>query len=313
MSNPAHTTLPDFFIVGQPKCGTTSIYEILKRHPEIFMPWHKEPNFFITDAHYRNTPDSLEEYLQLFESAETGQRVGEASVLYLSSSTAAAGIAELVPAAKIIAVLREPAALLRSFHMQLVQSRVEIEGDLRRALDLEADRRAGRRIPRASRDEAPMLFYSNHVHYVDQLRRFHDRFPKSQVLVLIYDDFRADNEATIAQILDFLEVTSDFELVSSRANPTVGVRSPRLDQLVHAVSIGGGPVTRVAKQGIKALTPQRLRRRGLSAFEQRVVYSEPAAADPELTAELRVRYRPEVEALSEYLDRDLISLWNYEP
>ena len=176
MSNPARTTLPDFFIVGQPKCGTTSIYEILKCHPEIFMPWHKEPNFFITDAHYRNTPGSLEEYLQLFEPAESGQRVGEASVLYLSSSTAAAGIAELVPAAKIVAVLREPAALLRSFHMQLVQSRVEIEGDLRRALALEADRREGRRIPRASRDEAPMLFYSNHVRYVDQLRRFHDRF-----------------------------------------------------------------------------------------------------------------------------------------
>jgi hypothetical protein len=313
LSNPAHATLPDFFIVGQPKCGTTSIYEILKRHPEIFMPWHKEPNFFITDARYRNTPNSLEEYLQLFDPAEPGQRVGEASVLYLSSSTAAAGIAELVPTAKIVAVLREPAALLRSFHMQLVQSRVETEGDLRRALALEADRREGRGIPRASCDEAPMLFYSNHVRYVDQLRRFDDHFPESQVLVLIYDDFRADNEATIAKILDFLDVAPDFELPPRRANPTVGVRSPRLDQLVHAVSIGGGPLTRAAKRGIKALTPQRLRRRGLSAFEQRVIYSEPAHADPELMAELRDTYRGEVEALSKYLDRDLISLWPYEP
>ena len=93
----------------------------------------------------------------------------------------------------------------------------------------------------------------------------------------------------------------------------MGVRSPRLDQLVHAVSIGGGPVSRVAKQGIKALTPQRLRRRGLSAFEQRVVYDEPPTADPGLMEELRDRYRPEVEALSDYLDRDLISLWSYEP
>lgn len=196
--------------------------------------------------------------------------------------------------------------------MQLVQSRVEIEGDLRRALVLEADRRQGRRIPRASRDEAPMLFYSNHVRYVDQLRRFHEHFPQSQVLVLIYDDFRADNEATVAQILDFLGVAEDFELTSSRANPTVQVRSPRLDQMVHALSVGGGPISRTAKRGIKALTPRRLRRRGLSAFEQRLVYSEPSAADPELMAELRDRYRPEVEALGEYLDRDLISLWGYE-
>src|SRR5882724_8541090 len=89
--------LPDFFVVGQPKCGSTALYEMLRLHPEILMSAHKEPNFFITDAHYRNRPESLEEYRRLFQDAEPGQLVGEASVLYLSSSTSAAAIAALQP------------------------------------------------------------------------------------------------------------------------------------------------------------------------------------------------------------------------
>lgn len=309
-NKPPHPDFPDFFVVGQPKCGTTALYEILRDHPEVFMPGHKEPNYFITDAHYRNTPETLEQYLELFRPAEPGQRVGEASVLYLASTTAAAGIAEHNSEAKIIAILREPAALLRSFHKQMVESRVEIEGDLRSALAAEPQRRRGRKIHRAGADEVPMLFYSSHVRYVEQLERFASRFPESQILVLIYDDFRADNAAVLARILDFLEIDASEELSSSRANPTVEVRSPRMDQLVHSVSVGRGPVSRIAKRGIVALTPRRLRRQGLGAVERRIVRQEPSPPDEELMAALRAQYRPEVEALSEYLDRDLVSLWD---
>jgi Sulfotransferase domain len=304
---------PDFFVVGQPKCGTTALYEILRDHPEIFMPGHKEPNYFITDAHYRNTPESLDEYLGLFEPAEPGQRVGEASVLYLASTTAAKGIAEHNPEAKIIAILREPAALLRSFHRQVVESRVEVERDLRAALAAEPLRRQGRKIHRGGADQAPMLFYSAHVHYVEQLRRFSDRFSEDQMLILLYDDFHADNAVVVARILDFLEVDSSRELRPSRANPTVEVRSPRLDQLVHSVSVGRGPVSAAAKRGVVAMTPRKLRRRALGAVEGHVVRREPSPPDEELMAELRARYRPEVEALGEYLDRDLLALWGYEP
>ena len=303
---------PDFFIVGQPKCGTTALYEILRDHPEVFMPGHKEPNYFITDAHYRNTPASLDEYLELFEPAEPGQRVGEASVLYLSSTTAASGIVEHNPQAKIIAILREPAALLRSFHRQLVESRVEIKRDLRAALAAEPLRRQGRKIHSGGADQAPMLFYSAQVRYVEQLERFAKRFPASQMRILLYDDFRTDNAAVVSQILDFLEVDPALELRPSRANPTVEVRSPRIDQLVHSVRVGRGPVSAVAKRGIVAVTPRRLRRRSLGAVERRIVREEPSPPDEDLMAELRARYRPEVEALSEYLDRDLVALWGYE-
>jgi hypothetical protein len=277
------------------------------------MPAHKEPNYFIADGEYWNTPQSLEEYLALFAAAQPGQLLGEASILYLASTTAADGIATVAPRAKMIAILREPGSLLRSYHLQMLQSRVETEQDLRRALALEDARREGRHPPRSGPGEASMLFYSNHVRYVEQLRRFHDRFPPAQLLVLIYDDFRADNAGVLGRILRFLEVDEGIELVARRSNPTVQVRSPRIDQFVRAVSKGEGRVSRVAKRGIKAVTPQRLRRRGLSTFESRLNYRLPPNPDEELLGELRDKYRPEVEALSDYLERDLISLWGYEP
>ncbi len=83
----AATRAPDFFIVGQPKCGTTALYEMLRRHPQIYMPELKEPRFFARelqpaarrgDARSR-APQTLEEYLALFAPARPEQRAGEAS------------------------------------------------------------------------------------------------------------------------------------------------------------------------------------------------------------------------------------------
>ena len=307
--------VPDFFIVGNPKSGTTALYEMLRRHPQIYMPELKEPIFFAGElprqAHRYQAPESLEEYLALFAPARPGQRAGEASASYLWSRTAAQRIAAVAPGARMIAILREPAAFLRSLHLQCLQSRYETERDLRTALSLEQDRRSGRKLPRRSR-WPQVLLYSEHVRYVEQLRRYRAHFPDEQLLVLIYDDFRSDNETTVRRVLRFLDVDDNLAIDSLEANPSVDVRSPRLDDLVHAVSIGQGPVTGAAKAAVKTLTPQALRHGALRALRRRVIYSEPPLPPQELMRELRARYRPEVQALSEYLDRDLLSLWGYD-
>jgi Sulfotransferase family len=303
---------PDFFIIGQPKCGTTAMYEMLSRHPQIFMPELKEPHFFVKDAAYRNAPATLDEYLSLFDAAQSDQCIGEASASYLWSCTAAEGIAKLRPDAKLIAILREPASLMHSLHLQMLESRVEIEKDLRTALELEDDRRVGRRIPASAKDQTPLLFYSEHVRYVKQLRRYRELFPLDQFLLLIYDDFRADNAATLRAVLRFLELDETPSLPPSGANPTVQVRSPRLDQILHSVSMGEGAVTRTVKRGIKAITPTPLRRRVLSGAQRQLLRSVPRPPDEELMAELRHRYQPEVEALGEYIGRDLLTEWSSE-
>jgi hypothetical protein len=308
---------PDFFIVGQPKAGTTALYEMLRRHPQIFMPDGKEPWYFARELHERTpprpegTPTTLDQYLALFAAADGGQRVGEASALYLWSRTAAGGIAEVAPEARIIAILREPASLLRSLHLQFVETYVETEADLGKALSLEEARRQGRQVPRYSYWPRALM-YSEHVRYVEQLRRYQERFGRERMLVLVYDDFRADNATTVRRVLRFLDVDDRVPLEAIEANPTVRARSQRLNELVHAVSVGRGPLSLTVKGAIKALTPTRLRRRARDAVQRHLVFGEPSPPDAELMAKVRRRFAPEVEALSEYLGRDLVTLWGYD-
>src|SRR3954453_2008901 len=94
---PARARLPDFFIVGHAKSGTTALYEMLRRHPQIYMPELKEPWFFATDMRPRFQPrrmgvppQTLQEYAELFTDAGPDQSIGEASSSYLWSRTAAA-------------------------------------------------------------------------------------------------------------------------------------------------------------------------------------------------------------------------------
>jgi sulfotransferase family protein len=313
----SQTRLPDFFIVGHPKSGTTALYEMLRAHPQIFMPDVKEPWFFASELHVRTpprpqgTPTTIEEYLRFFEGAEPGQRVGEASPHYLWSHTAAEAIAEVKPDARIIAILREPASFLHSLHLQFVQVYYETETDFARAISLEQDRREGRHVPRYTY-WPQMLLYSEHVRYVEQLRRYHAVFPADQVLVLIYDDFRRENEATVRRVRRFLGVEDASPIDVLEANPTVQARSQLLNELVHAVGVGRGPISHAVKRTIKALTPAGPRRSALYALQRRVVFGQPQPPDPELMEELRRRFKAEVAALSEYLDRDLVSLWGYD-
>jgi hypothetical protein len=301
--------IPDFFIVGHPKCGTTALYEMLRRHPQVFMPELKETRFFARELHPRTPerthPVTLAQYMELFAPARPDQRAGEASPSYLRSREAAARIAAVQPQARIVAIFREPASFLRSLHLELMRDHVETEKDLGRALALEESRR--RDIERF-----PGLVYSDYVHYTEQLRRYHAVFDPEQVLVLIYDDFRDDNEATLRRVLAHLDVAEDVPIELREANPTVRVRSPRLNELVRSVYLGRGPLARMVKAPIKALTPQRLRRGGLEAFQRHAVYGQPREPDERETLELRRRFKGEVAELSDYLGRDLVRLWGYD-
>ena len=112
--------LPDFIIIGAAKAGTTSLYALLDRHPDIFMPAHKEPEFFARDDHYAKGIDS---YATLFEGATPHQQVGEASTLYSLApffGHTAGRIKAHLPQVKLIYVMREPVARAYSFYVQLI-------------------------------------------------------------------------------------------------------------------------------------------------------------------------------------------------
>jgi hypothetical protein len=316
---PALGRLPDFFIVGHPKCGTTALYEMLRRHPDIYMPDGKEPWFFATELHERppprpeGIPATLAEYRSLFRSARADQRVGEATPMYLWSHSAAARIAEVAPNARFVAILREPVSFLRSLHLQFVETYVETENDFARALALEAERRQGRHVPRHSYWPRALL-YSDYVRYVEQLDRYRTRFGAERMLVLIYDDFRRDNEGTVRQVLRFLDVDDTLPVQTIETQPLKAVRSMPLHRLRRAIRKAG---LHPAKKGriaraIDAVAPPRLRSDDLSAMFRRVAYTAQSPADEQFMRQLRRRYKPEVVALSEHLDRDLVKLWGYD-
>ena len=318
---PAGKRVPDFFIIGHEKSGTTALFRMLQGHPQIYMPDLKEPRFFMRDAGSPVPktkgfyPHTLDEYLSLFAAASPEQRAGEASPQYIRSPAAARRIADVQPTARIIAILREPTSFLRTYHFQNVGSAIETERDLRKAMALEEPRRQGECIPR--RCPAPgRLLYSDHVRYVEQLRCYDALFPPGHVLPLIYEDFRRDNEATVRQVLRFLEVDDSLpiEAVEVNSGRRKAVRFMRLHYMTRALKrarhnpAAASPVART----VNALIPRPLRGHASELIWRRVVYSIPPPPDEELLLELRRRFKPEVVALSDYLGRDLVTLWGYD-
>jgi hypothetical protein len=113
-------------------------------------------------------------------------------------------------------------------------------------------------------------------------------------------------------VLRFLDVDDSRPLQLIEANPTVRVRSRRAYDVLRSLYLGRGPVARMAKTGIKLLTPRRLRRDASEAVARRMLYGDPQPPDEALMLELRRRFEPEVLAASEYLGRDLVSAWGYD-
>jgi Sulfotransferase domain len=307
---------PDFFIVGQPKAGTSALYSMLRQHPGIFMPNVKEPMYMATDLRPRDRGrghvfGSLEEYLALFGDAKPGQLAGEASTLYLLSKTAASSIAQLNRDARVVAIFREPASFLHSWFLQLRSTHGENARSLRKALGREPERAVGRKIP--SRASMPaVLQYSEHLRYTDQLRRYHDELSRSQVLTLIYDDYKANNRDTIERILEFLGVEGEAPISPLVANTSVWMRAQPLDAFFHWLAVGRDPRARPFKLATKAMLPRASRRRLLSVLSSRILRGAPPEPDPELAAEIRSRFKPEVERFGDYIGRDLVSLWGYD-
>jgi hypothetical protein len=315
--------VPDFFIVGNAKCGTTAIYEMLRRHPQVFMSVPKEPWFFArenprpqnsteTSLEFTGSKhESFEDYVSLFAAARADQRVGEASSSYLWSRTAAQRIAAARPDARIVAIFREPASFLRSLHLQMLSTHTETEKSFRKAVELDGARREGRQLPRSA-DWPRALIYSDRVEYVEQIQRYRAVFPADQLLVLIYEDFRADNEGTMRQLMRFLEVDDRLPVEVVRANRTLGVRSVRLDAFRRSLRAGRHPGARALRELGKGLTTRKAREALYYPLMRRTVYRTPPPADAEFMLELRRRFKPEVVGLSEYLGRDLVRLWGYD-
>lgn len=310
---PPVTRLPDLFIAGAPKSGTTSLYEWLKGHPEIFMSPFKEPCYFARDLVWETSGYYLRygidrgRYLALFAEAGNAKRVGEASTRYLYSTDAPGLIQREAPDARIVVMLRNPVDMIASLHAHKVASGTEDLADLERALDAEEDRRNGRRIPTQSN---PLLStYRERARFGEQLARWFEVFGRERVHVIIFEDMVKDPAPHFGALLSFLHVDAGYRPASFAAhNPAHGSRSSLLRSLTRSPSI-----QLVAWR----LLPVVIGHARTLALSRRLVQSpllrSRGTGKAKIPIELRRRLEdellPDVERLSGMLNRDLASVW----
>jgi hypothetical protein len=113
-------------------------------------------------------------------------------------------------------------------------------------------------------------------------------------------------------VLGLLDVEADRPIEQLDANPTIAPRSKHLDAWLFAFRSGHGPVSRGIKSTLKTLTPKRTQRKLVRTVQRNIVYSAAPSLPQSLTLELRKRFKPEVVALSEHLNRDLVGMWGYD-
>lgn len=227
--------IPNFFLVGAPKAGTTSLYHYLDQHPDIYMSPIKEPNYFATeirpelfademrpgvDADLRDLQHYLhgsmtkkrfggmvtdwDDYVRLFQNVKAEKALGEASVCYLWSKTAAANIQARIPDAKILMILRNPVDRMFSQYLELV-SEGHTRLSFRKYIDVRLNyREAKLREPYLELVLSPLGFSAEDV------KRYLDRFPRENVRIFLYEDYEKDPAGLLAETFLFLGVDASF-------------------------------------------------------------------------------------------------------
>ncbi len=293
---------PNFFIVGAPKCGTTALYEYLRPHPSIFMPRVKEPHYFAKDLGTYPRIRTPEEYAGIFaESSEKHLSVGEASVYYLRSSLAIPGIREFNPDARIIAMFRNPVEMVHSLHSQLLYVAEENESDFEVAWRLQERRSRGLDLPPGSRG-AFLVQYGQVGQFGTQTQRLLSVFPRTQVKLILFDDFTASPQTVYDEVIEFLGIPHDNRSAFPRINDNKRARVTWLRTFARKPP----PVLRDAIRNLK----QAVGAEGISAVKKKLVdlntvKERRRPLSPEFRAELVEAFRDEVAALSRLLDRDL--------
>ena len=223
---------PTFFIVGAPKTGTTSLYHYLKQHPQIYMSPVKEPCYFASEVRleYFNKEfvssarrkslrlrqflegpmtgvdpggivENPEDYVSLFKNVDGESALGEASVCYLRSPTAAANIRSRIPEAKIIVILRDPAERAFSEYLHYAAN-----GLVRRSFREHIERSA-RNTCREFSTLYPLL---ENGQYYGQVKTYLELFPNANIRIYLYEEAWADPLAFLHALFEFLEVDLGF-------------------------------------------------------------------------------------------------------
>ena len=305
------------FIVGAPRCGTTSLSRFLKLHPAVRFPALKEPHFFTqhdlreaSDAELRRKVER--EYLQRFFRHGAGRRVGaDASVTYLYASEQLEPVLRLWPDSRFIVSVRDPLTMLPSLHRRMLFVGQENIPSFAEAWAATADRAEGRRIPRSCTDPR-LLRYDEAPRFATYIERLFASVGRERCHVLLFDDLVADPAGQYRRLMNFagLQPQDGVDLSPERAG-----RSVRLLWLQRLLKQPPGPI----KEHLGAHFFRRQHKPGeaaggaleaVMALRRRLLQwnrvEEPIEPVPqELQEEIAASFQGEVDRLGRLLNRDL--------
>jgi Sulfotransferase family len=292
-------TMPNFIIIGAAKAGTSSIFQYMGQHPEIFTSTPKEPSFFLfdfvvpefkgpgDDTFYRTVIADPEAYAALFDKAHSAKAVGEASTNYLHDESAAQRIYKRLPEVKLIVVLRNPVERAYSHYWMYRLAGRETES-FGRALDQEEVRR--------SSNWGSGWQYARTGCYAEHIGRYLSFFPRERLLITLYEDFERDSTSFMKRIFQFLEVDQSFV-------PSMGVRYNVSGQPTSALTRFLLSSRHPIRQTLKDMVPKSVRFHLATRLRQKYL------SKPEMPEDCKVRlqemYRPDLAKLEKMLDRSL--------
>lgn len=286
---------PNLFILGAPKCGTTSLASWLREHPDVFMSPIKEPCYFDKDHNYSAVGDDIVKYESLYNGANKKHSViGEASVRYIYSTVAVENILDYNPESKFVVCLRNPVDMVQSFYQQQIFSGHEDVQSFEKAWALIGERKKGENIPQIC-DQPFVLYYDDICSLGTQCERLLDKVCRKKVFFIVLDDLKNDPLEVYKKLLRFLCLKYDGRTSFEPENTSKMYRFKLAQSLFNFV----GSIKR--KLGIYYRFNT-----GIGKLNIRKVKREPLSK--EMRYELEQYFESEILKLESVLGRDL-SFW----
>ena len=225
---------PSFFIIGAPKCGTTSLYRYLTLHPNIIMSKPKEPHYFSDDINNGRISE-LGKYLNCFnhvDEKEEIKAIGEASTLYLYSKIAIKNILSFNKNARFIVMLRNPIDIVYTYHQVAMKVFGETQSNFINAWNLQDERMQGYKVPAACPDKK-LLAYGEIAKLGKQVKRLLSFVDREKIFFLLFDDFINSTEKEHLSILRFLNVDPIALKTYKKYNKTNLLRNSSLTAMTN--------------------------------------------------------------------------------
>ena len=221
---------PNFFIIGAPKCGTTSLSKYLRSHPDIFFSNPKEPNYFNKDMSNRHEYLFTEKrYLkECFANSAEYKIVGEGTVMYLYSKEAVPNILKFNPKAKFIVMIRDPIEMFYSFFSMVYANSTGKIQDPKMVWDLQENRGKSCSISRnCNSPGAPR--YNKICKLGEQIERLFKNVPnKKNIKIIEFKEFKNNTKKIYEEVLDFLDLESDQKTEFPVYNKSYELKSKKI-------------------------------------------------------------------------------------